>query len=178
MADRQRSNETRLRSGATPDSSGGTSGGARFWRRSLTSGSAAGALAAAVAAWRARTDGTTACAPINAVTHCLWPEAAPRATTWSVRHTVTGLAIHQAAAVFWGVLFEKLVPRMPRQRPARTAGAAAATAATAYLVDYHVVPKRLTPGFEAHLSPRSMACVYAAIATGFAVAALARRPRR
>lgn len=177
MADRQQSNETRLGFGPTSGSSDAANGG-RFWRRSLASGSAAGALAAAVAAWRARKDGATACAPINAVTHCLWPEDAPRATAFSARHTMTGFAIHQAAAVFWGVLFEKLVPRLPRERPACTAGAAAATAATAYLVDYHVVPKRLTPGFEAHLSPRSMACVYAAIATGFAVAAFARRAAR
>lgn len=27
-----------------------------------------------------------------------------------------------------------------------------AAATTAYMVDYHLVPKRLTPGFELHLS--------------------------
>jgi hypothetical protein len=95
----------------------------------------------------------------------------------SVRYTLTGFAIHQAAAVFWGVLFEKLVPRAPRKRPAGTAAAAAATAATAYFVDYHVVPKRLTPGFEVHLSPRSMAYVYTAIATGLALSAWLRTER-
>ncbi len=174
MADRQQLDNINAQSAVTQELSDADSGGP-FWRRCLTSGSAAGALGAAMAAWRARTDGTTACAPINAVTHCLWPEEAPRATEYSLRHTVTGFAINQAAAVFWGALFEKLVPRAPRERPGRTAAAAAATAATAYLVDYHAVPKRLTPGFEIHLSPRSMALVYAAMATGFAVAAFARK---
>jgi len=40
------------------------------------------------------------------------------------------------------------------------------------------VPKRLTPGFESHLSPRSMVWVYTAIAGGFAFAALLRRQSR
>jgi hypothetical protein len=48
---------------------------------------------------------------------------------------------------------------------AAVSAAAGATATLAYAVDYHVVPKRLTPGFEAHLSGRSMFYVYAAFAT-------------
>lgn len=151
---------------------------ARFLRRTAASGSVAGALAAAMAGYRARAEGTTAYAPINAVAHCLWPDEAPRETRCSARYTLTGLAIHQGAAVFWGVVFELLAPRRPRERPAATLAAATATAATAYLVDYRVVPKRLTPGFENHLSGRSLACVYAAIAGGFALAALMRRGER
>jgi hypothetical protein len=55
------------------------------------------------------------------------------------------------------------------------AGAAAATAATAYVVDYHVVPKRVTPGFEAHIDLRSFPKIYLALGAGFALAALIRR---
>ena len=144
----------------------------------VTSGATAAALSAVTAGRRARLDGTTVYAPINAVTHCFWPDAAPRATRFSARHTLLGLAIHQCAAMFWGVLFEALVPRPPRKRLAATIAAAAATAATAYAVAYHAVPKRLTPGFESHLSPRSMAWVYAAMAGGFALSALLRRQSR
>lgn len=147
-------------------------------RHVVASGATAGALSAVTAGKRARIDGTTVYAPINAVTHCLWPDAAPRATCFSVRHTVLGLAIHQCAAMFWGVFFEALVPNSPRKRAGTTFALAAATAATAYVVDYHFVPKRLTPGFESHLSPRSMAWVYAAIAGGFAFSALLRRQSR
>ncbi|WP_327220192.1 hypothetical protein [Caballeronia catudaia] len=86
------------------------------------------------------------------------------------------MAIHMGSAVFWGVLFEALCGR--RSRPARIVSAAAATALIAYVVDYHVVPKRFTPGFETHLSKRSLAITYVALAAGFAIAALARRASR
>ncbi|WP_310005272.1 hypothetical protein [Caballeronia sp. LZ043] len=78
--------------------------------------------------------------------------------------------------MFWGALFESLCGR--RSRPAGIVSAAAATALIAYVVDYHVVPKRFTPGFEAHVSTRSLAMAYVALAAGFAIAALARRAVR
>lgn len=145
-------------------------------RRARVSGTVAGLCAAGAAAYGARKEGSTTCAPINAVTHCLWPRKAVRERGFSVRHTVLGLGIHQAAAVFWALLFERIAPRVPRAHPAGVLAAAAATAATAYCVDYHVVPKRLTPGFEAHLGARSMTRVYVGIAVGLAAVALLRRP--
>jgi hypothetical protein len=56
----------------------------------------------------------------------------------------------------------------------RDATAATATAATEYVVDYHVVPERLTPGFDEHLSNHSLAGVQVALAVGFAAATLLR----
>jgi hypothetical protein len=93
---------------------------------------------------------------------------------FSARHTLLGLGIHQSSAIFWALLFERMVPRAPRKRPVATLAAAAGTAATAYCIDYHLVPKRLTPGFEAHLGPRSMARVYVGLALGLAAVALLR----
>lgn len=148
------------------------------WRRACASGTAAGLCAAGAAAYCARREGATACAPLNAVTHCIWPERAPHERGFSMRHTVLGLGIHQAAAVFWALLFERIVPRAPREHPAAVIAVAAGTAATAYLVDYHVVPKRVTPGFETHLGPRSMTRVYVGIALGLAAVALLRSPKR
>ncbi|MDQ7978192.1 hypothetical protein QYH69_13155 [Paraburkholderia sp. SARCC-3016] len=150
--------------------------------RAIPSGLVAGLFAAATAAARSVREGSTAFAPVNAVTHCLWPHRAFRQRGFSLRHTVTGFAIHEASAVFWAMLFETLIERMPdarqRQQPVATAAAAAATAATAYAVDYKVVPKRLTPGFEAHLSDRSLAAVYIALGAGLFVVAMLRRPSR
>jgi len=147
--------------------------------RAMVSGTAAGGAAAVTAGARARADGSTPYAPLNAVTHCLWPRRAFSETEPSARFTLTGLAIHQASAIFWGVLFEGLLERWQcrvrrRAGVADIAAAAASTAAIAYTVDYHAVPSRLTPGFEAHLSKRSMFYVYAALAAGFAAAALCR----
>ena len=153
---------------------------ASIMRRALVSGSAAGSAAAVAAAARAPVEGSTPYAPINAVTHSLWPRRAFSETGPSARFTLTGLAIHQAAAVFWGLLFEALLARRRNANGARPgaaaiAAAAGTTAAVAYVVDYHAVPKRLTPGFEAHLSGRSMFLIYAALAAGFAAAALRRK---
>ncbi|WP_236873617.1 hypothetical protein [Burkholderia sp. PAMC 26561] len=55
--------------------------------------------------------------------------------------------------------------------------AAGITAATAYVVDYHVVPERVTPGFEAHVPPRSFVPIYAALGAGLALVALATKRR-
>ncbi|CAB3695864.1 hypothetical protein [Paraburkholderia rhynchosiae] len=150
--------------------------------RAMMSGTAAGAAAAITAGARARNDGSTPYAPLNAVTHCLWPRRAFSETGLSARFTLTGLAIHQASAIFWGVLFEGLLDRWQchMRRPpgiAEVVASAGTTAAVAYVVDYHAVPERLTPGFEAHLSGRSMFYVYAALAAGFAAAALYRGRR-
>ncbi|HEX7933607.1 MAG TPA: hypothetical protein VF573_11115 [Paraburkholderia sp.] len=147
--------------------------------RAMTSGAAAGSAAAITAAARASGDGSTPYAPINAVTHCLWPRRALSETGLSARFTLTGLAIHQASAMFWGVLFEGLLDRWQchtkrRAGIAEVVACASTTAAVAYVVDYHAVPQRLTPGFEAHLSRRSMFYVYGALAAGFAVAAIGR----
>jgi hypothetical protein len=155
-------------------------------RRGTMSGSVAGGAAALTAAVRAPLDCSTAYAPINAVTHCIWPRRAFAETGPSARFTLTGLAIHQASAIFWGLLFETCVERAAGLRDrvgerstgmqaATAIAAAGATAAVAYAVDYHVVPERVTPGFDAHLSNRSMFCVYTALAAGFAAAALIRK---
>jgi len=148
-------------------------------RRAVRSGTLSGASAAAVLAWRAKREGGKPLAPINAVTHCIWPRRALEQTGFSVRHTLLGLAIHQAAAVFWAAGFEALLRRWtrgaPRARPVVTGATAAATALTAYVVDYHVVPERLTPGFDAHVSGRSLAAVYVVLGAALLAAALARR---
>ena len=147
-------------------------------RRALRSGTLAGASAAAVLAWRAQREGGKPLAPINAVTHCIWPRRALEQTGFSARHTLLGFAIHQASAIFWAVGFEALLRRWtrgaPRARPAATSAAAAATALTAYVVDYHVVPQRLTPGFDAHVSRRSLTAVYVVLGAALLGAALAR----
>ncbi|GJH12793.1 hypothetical protein CBA19CS11_28165 [Caballeronia novacaledonica] len=87
---------------------------------------------------------------MNAVTHCLWRDASWRRRP-SAKYTALGTAIHMGSAVFWGVLFEALCERGYRRSGAiNIANAAATTALAAYVVDYHVVPKRITPGFESH----------------------------
>ena len=47
----------------------------------------------------------------------------------------------------------------------------------AYVVDYHVVPRRLTPGFELRVPRRALAAVYGALAVGLALRDMYRAAR-
>lgn len=120
-----------------------------------------------------------AAAPLNAVSHIVWGDKAGEQNGTSARYTALGTAVNAAAMASWCVLHHAIF-RPDRRRaglvPALARGAA--TAAAAYVVDYHVVPRRLTPGFEKRLSGRSMFAVYAALALGLAVGErMARRAR-
>ena len=139
---------------------------------SLVSGGTAGALSAAVLAWRGRRDADSAVAPLNATSHVLWGEQALHVDRPTARHTLIGTLMHAASAVFWGVLFEKLLGREPRQgRLDAVVRSAVKTTAAAAVVDLCLVPRRLTPGFERRLSGRSLWLVYGGLAAGLVAGA-------
>jgi hypothetical protein len=140
--------------------------------RALGSGSAAGIASALVAAAAVRQSGHRPFAAMNAVTHCLWPARAPRQESPSIRYTATGSGIHLGSAIFWGVMFEALSGTLPSR--SAVLGAAAATAIVAYVIDYHVVPERFTPGYDVHMSGRALALTYVALGLGFAAIGLLR----
>ncbi|MCE4557085.1 hypothetical protein [Pelomonas cellulosilytica] len=140
--------------------------------RLLTSDLLSGGLSAAVLAWRGRTDAHSAAAPINAVSHWLWPREALRQDGVSARFTATGLAVHFAAALLWCGLYERLRARQSAATPARAVTDAAVVSAVAAVVDLACVPHRLTPGFQERISPRSLLMVYGAFAAGLALAGL------
>lgn len=133
-------------------------------------------LSTVVLSWRSRRNTGEAATATNATSHWLWGERAMHRHRPSVRHTVPGYAIHHASSVFWGVAFERLLLNR-RPTAARAATTAAAVSTLAYVVDYGLTPKRLTPGFERHLGARGMVMTYAAIAAGFAITALLRQRR-
>jgi hypothetical protein len=54
---------------------------------------------------------------------------------------------------------------------------AAAVSAVAYVTDYHLVPRRLTPGWEHRVSGKSLAAVYGVLALGLAACNLMRGTR-
>src|SRR3954463_2194822 len=135
--------------------------------RILVSGSRASLAAAAVAAACSRVENRHAARPMNAVTH-IYDGGPPLAHDGDGRrNTLLGFAIHSAASIWWAAFHEVVF---------RGKGAAV-TAALAYFVDYYVVPRRLRPGFEAYLSPCSMAAVYTALAAGLAAGSRIRTKR-
>jgi hypothetical protein len=85
-----------------------------------------------------------------------------------VKYTGTGFIANYRASVFWALFYEWLGKGRPR-KPARALLDGALISAAAYVTDYHVVPKRLTPGFEMRVPRAALACVYAALALGLSL---------
>ncbi|HWI18201.1 MAG TPA: hypothetical protein VNT81_10670 [Vicinamibacterales bacterium] len=112
-------------------------------------------------------------APLNAVSHILWGDEAALHTEPSAAYTATGAALNGGAMVMWATAHASLRRLLP-PGPAASIVAGATVAAAAYVTDYYVVPKRLTPGFEKRLSGRSMFWIYAALAAGLAASSISR----
>lgn len=147
-------------------------------RDALVSGSVASAISTVALVLCARAEGKTAVSPTNATSHWLWGERAARQDSPSLRYTLVGYATHHASAVFWAVLYEKLFGHgADRRQVARALQGGIAIAALSAVVDYGLMPKRLTPGFEDRLSKPSMFVVFTALAVGLGVGALLRRPQ-
>lgn len=152
------------------------------WRQSLregvVTGTAAALLSSVVLALAGRRQNGSMAAPVNAASHWLWGDEALRADGATPRHTLVGLATQHGASVFWATLYSLLHGHRPEAKrlPDAIAGGIA-TSATAYVIDYTITPKRLTPGYEHRLDGRAMFAVYAALAAGFALGALALRTK-
>jgi hypothetical protein len=105
----------------------------------------------------------------NATSHWLWGERAMHRPDVSLRYTAIGYLIHHLSALFWASIYERwFAPRSTTLGNATTNAVAVSSLAAA--TDYLLTPKRLTPGFERHLTLGSMVLVYAAFAAGMAVA--------
>jgi hypothetical protein len=77
--------------------------------------------------------------------------------------------------MFWSAIHEIVFGDAADDRGPTTALlGGGAIAALTYVVDYHVVTKRLTPGWEEHVSSRSLALIYAALALSLPTRGLSR----
>lgn len=114
--------------------------------------------------------------PINAVSHILYgDEEAMTTSDIDARHTLAGAGLNSASVTLWAGVFELLFGRWARRGTRQAFAAGAMVSGLAYAVDYHVVPKRLTPGFEQKLSPKRLVAVYGILAASLAVGALLSR---
>ncbi|MCC7548886.1 MAG: hypothetical protein IT532_14070 [Burkholderiales bacterium] len=138
----------------------------------LISGTIAGIATTAAAA--ARHEGSPALAPVNAVSHVLWGDEAGHQDRASARYTGTGLATNHAACVFWAAVYEA-VRRKAGGGMLGALAAGPAVSALAYAVDYHLMPHRLTPGYELRLSGRDLSAIFAALALSLPLRALLAR---
>ena len=137
---------------------------------------ATGAISSAIAAAVCgRAEHGHALRPLNAVSHIWSDSAPPRDEGPGARNLWIGVGLHFGASLFWATFFEAVFGRAARSSPAKALGSGAAISAVAYVTDYHIVDERFRPGYEAHLSGRSLAAIYCALAIGYAVAARATR---
>jgi hypothetical protein len=145
-------------------------GWVRAARDGVVPGVAAAALSTATLAARGRVETGSAVAPTNASSQWIWGDEAARQDRPSLRYTVLGFLVHQAAALLWSTVYERVVPdRHGRRGPGRAVAAGVGVAALAALVDYTVTPRRLRPGYEKRVSVGSLVAVYGAFAVGLAL---------
>lgn len=138
---------------------------ARPASRALISGTLAAAAVALAASLAVRRTARSSAAALNATSHFLWGKRAGRENAYSMKYTGTGFVTNYGASVFWALLYELLGRGRRRTRPRALLDGALVSAA-AYVTDYHIVPQRLTPGFEMRLPRAALACVYVALAVG------------
>jgi hypothetical protein len=142
----------------------------RLVQNALVSGNLAGLLSIVVAAVCGKIEHGRAAPPVNAISHILWGGHPARHAQQTPKNTAIGFVIHQLASVFWALFFEQLFGRQALRDAKMAWLGGAAIASAAYFTDYHIVPQRVRPGFEECLSGRSLFCIYAALAAGFAAA--------
>ena len=136
------------------------------------SGTVASVVSAAVLGVLAKAEGASPVQPINATSHWLHGEAAGKVKGIDAKHTATGLMTHHGACVFWATLFETLRAASPDESPARIVRDAATVSLITAVVDYGLMPERLTPGWEGPLPIRSVAGGFAGLALGLAIGGL------
>ena len=150
-------------------------------RRALASGALAAVATALYVSRAGARDSGSAVAPLNATSHIAWGDRSHAGSVEHVdaRHTVPGLLLHAGACVMWAAIYERYFgATAERGRVAGALAGSGAIAAAAYVTDYHVVPKRFTPGWETRLSSRSLARVYAVLALALPLRGLLRHWRR
>ena len=135
-------------------------------------GAAVGAVAAIMTL--AKAEGKPALAPVNASSHWLWGDKAGRQTEADLEHTGIGGATNICAGLMWGGL---LGAHFQRRRPTSVGIVrdGAVMGAIAGLLDYGLLPRRLSPGWELVLSGRSVVLGMASMAAGAVIGGFAAR---
>ena len=107
--------------------------------------------------------------PLNATSHGLYGPEAAQFTGFDLAHTVVGAVIHVASCFFWAAVAVLMLCGVQRGNMALAAGAGLATAALAGVVDYALMPARLTPGWELVLPPAGVMAGLASMGVGLAI---------
>lgn len=135
-------------------------------------GVVAGVVSAVALGALARVEGKGVLQPNNATSHWLHGDEAAEHDEADISHAVVGQLTHQASAMLWALVLEAWHAVRPPRHAGDLVCDASAVSAIAAGVDYGVVPRRLTPGWELVLSKGSLAATYGALALGLAAGSL------
>ncbi len=127
-------------------------------------GAVAGVATSLAAMVAGKREDNRAIAPLNAVSHILWGDNAARQDRVSFKYTGSGILLNLLAVTSWAFLHRLMFGRaVTHRRYGSALLGGALVSALAYVTDYHVVPKRLTPGFEKRLSNASLFAIYSVL---------------
>lgn len=151
--------------------------------RTLATGTLSALTASLAATLAGKREAHSYAAPINATSHIIWGDEAARHSGTSLKYTGTGFLLNHGAALMWTAIHQNWVnpiitrwfARRPELAPLAPIVSAAAVSAGAYLTDYHLIPKRFTPGWEKRISGSSVALVFGALALGMAAGTMLQR---
>ncbi|MEZ2409049.1 hypothetical protein AB6806_19770 [Bosea sp. RCC_152_1] len=129
--------------------------------RAALSGTAVSLASTIALALAAKAEGRHPVRPTNATGHWVRGDEAAASRAFDAKHTLLGFATHEGASIFWAAIFQALRKLGPN-RPASVD--AIGVSALAAFVDYLVVPKRLTPGWEKVVTPPSIGLAYGVMA--------------
>ncbi|MDQ3185519.1 MAG: hypothetical protein M3Q16_03455 [Pseudomonadota bacterium] len=150
-------------------------------KRAIVSGTLGGYGAAIAALLAGKYENGFFAGPLNATSHIIWGDEAVRQNRFSLKFTFTGFMLNHGSGIFWALFYEKLFGKGARKQKndsslhsdlnisfTKPLLGAAVIAASAYVIDYHLIPRRFTPGFEHRVSVKSLAVILAALAVGLA----------
>lgn len=138
----------------------------RFAKRTAVTGTVTSALSLVCLLLVSRQQTGSAAAALNGSSQIVHGDEALRARHASLRHTLPALAVHHLSSHWWAAVQEH--PWLRRRLPHAGVRALLVTASAAIL-DYGLLPRRLSPGYEGQLSGSGMLAVFAAIAAGLAL---------
>jgi hypothetical protein len=144
----------------------------------LHTGFLAGLTTTVAAATCGAMEGQTPVAPLNAVSHILYGDRAALEEGASAQFTLPGMALNAAAVGSWAAVYEAAFGETADKDPFFGLVGGVAVSALAYITDYYVVPRRLTPGFELRLSNKSLFGIYASLALSLGLGPIVCRHRR
>jgi hypothetical protein len=143
-------------------------------RTMLLCGTGAGLASLAAITLLAKAEGRDPLRPVNASSHWLWGDDEARTARADLSRTGVGGATNFLAGMMWGGLFGIHLHRN-RPEPVEMVRDGAVLGAIAGLLDYGLLPRRLSPGWELAISGRSVVLSMAATAAGAVVGGLAAR---